>query len=211
MGEVAKVLAAGKVPIEVVRRYERWKLIMGSGGPVAIRAVRGFGDHALQGPLDGLRSSSLGEAWRVVYHLRGDVLAATVVRVSAHDYSGLEDVARGARTSAAAPAGRRGGKGARRDMDERVRRTMDQVLRPFRVARDVEVARRRVDMTVGQGLRTLRELQEMTQAELARESGLTPNAISAIENDRIDLGLERARRLARALSVHPSILIFPNG
>ena len=34
--------------------------------------------------------------------------------------------------------------------------------------------------------------------------------ISAIENDRIGIGLERAKVLARALKCHPAVLVFPN-
>jgi hypothetical protein len=33
--------------------------------------------------------------------------------------------------------------------------------------------------------------------------------ISAIENDRVRLGVERAKVLARALKCHPGILVFP--
>jgi len=33
--------------------------------------------------------------------------------------------------------------------------------------------------------------------------------ISAIENDRVHLGVERAKVLARALKCHPSVLVFP--
>jgi hypothetical protein len=33
--------------------------------------------------------------------------------------------------------------------------------------------------------------------------------VSAIENDRIRLGVERAKVLARALKCHPAVLVFP--
>ena len=32
---------------------------------------------------------------------------------------------------------------------------------------------------------------------------------SAIETDRVKLGAERAKTLARALKVHPAVLLFP--
>ncbi len=52
-------------------------------------------------------------------------------------------------------------------------------------------------------------LQEMSQLELAKAADIPQSAISAIENDRVPLGIERAERLARALCVHPSVLVWP--
>lgn len=66
-----------------------------------------------------------------------------------------------------------------------------------------------VEMTVGQSLKVLRELQELTQKELAELTGITQATISAIERDRVNLGVERAKVFARALSVHPAVLVFP--
>ena len=70
-------------------------------------------------------------------------------------------------------------------------------------------AKRRVEVTVGESVRLIRELQEMSQSQLARESGIPQSTISAIENDRINLGVERAKLLARALRCHPAVLVFP--
>jgi transcriptional regulator with XRE-family HTH domain len=70
-------------------------------------------------------------------------------------------------------------------------------------------AKRYAHLTIGEGLRVLRELQEMTQAEVAAASGIPQAAISAIENDRMTLGLDRAKKLARALKVHPAAIAFP--
>ena len=55
----------------------------------------------------------------------------------------------------------------------------------------------------------MRELQEFSQNELASISGIPQSTLSAIENDRINLGLERAKILARALRCHPAVLVFP--
>ena len=57
----------------------------------------------------------------------------------------------------------------------------------------------------------MRELQEMTQAELAEASGVLQPTISSIEVDRVAIGVERAEKLARALRVHPAVLLWPNG
>jgi transcriptional regulator with XRE-family HTH domain len=40
-------------------------------------------------------------------------------------------------------------------------------------------------------------------------SGIPQSTISAIENDRINLGVERAKTLAIALKCHPAVLVFP--
>ena len=72
-------------------------------------------------------------------------------------------------------------------------------------------ARVRVRLTVGQQVRNVRELQEMTQAELAESSGVSQPTISSIEADRVAIGIERAEKLARALKVHPAVLLWPNG
>lgn len=56
----------------------------------------------------------------------------------------------------------------------------------------------------------MRELQEMSQLELASASGIAQPTISAIENNRIALGVERAKQLALALKCHPAVLVFPD-
>ena len=70
-------------------------------------------------------------------------------------------------------------------------------------------ARRRVEVSVGESVRILRELQELSQNELAAMSSIPQSTISAIENDRVNLGVERAKVLARALKCHPAVLVFP--
>jgi len=70
-------------------------------------------------------------------------------------------------------------------------------------------AKKLVDVSVGESVRILRELQEMSQNELSELTGIPQSTISAIENDRVNLGVERAKILARALKCHPAILVFP--
>jgi len=62
----------------------------------------------------------------------------------------------------------------------------------------------------GQALKILREKNELSQNDLAELTGLTQSTISSIENDRISLGIERAKTLAVALNVHPAVLAFPD-
>jgi len=70
-------------------------------------------------------------------------------------------------------------------------------------------ARKRVDVSIGESVRILRELQELSQNELSEMTGIPQSTISAIERGRIRLGVERAKVLARALRCHPAVLVFP--
>ena len=78
------------------------------------------------------------------------------------------------------------------------------------VRRDFHKARRTVEVTVGESVRIIRELQGLSQNALSRLSGIPQSTISAIENDRVNLGVERAKVLARALQCHPAVLVFPS-
>lgn len=71
-------------------------------------------------------------------------------------------------------------------------------------------SRVRVALSPGAAVRVARELQALTQTELALASGVPQPTISSIENGRVTLGAERAERLARALRVHPAVLLWPN-
>ncbi len=50
-------------------------------------------------------------------------------------------------------------------------------------------ARKTIEVSVGESVRIIRELQELSQAELAALTGIAQSTISAIENDRINLGV----------------------
>ena len=75
--------------------------------------------------------------------------------------------------------------------------------------KDYKKAKRTVEVSVGDSVRILRELQELSQNELANLTGIPQSTISAIENNRVQLGVERAKVLARALNCHPAVLVFP--
>lgn len=70
-------------------------------------------------------------------------------------------------------------------------------------------AKQRIEVSVGESLRIVRELQELSQRQLAELTGIPQATISAIENGRVNLGVERAKVLARALKCHPAVLVFP--
>ncbi|QEG33378.1 helix-turn-helix domain-containing protein [Bythopirellula goksoeyrii] len=71
------------------------------------------------------------------------------------------------------------------------------------------LARKTVDVSVGESVRIIRELQELSQNGLSELTGIPQSTISAIENDRVNLGVERAKTIARALRCHPAVLVFP--
>ncbi len=74
---------------------------------------------------------------------------------------------------------------------------------------DFKPAQKRIEVSVGESVRIIRELQGMSQNNLAKLSGIPQSTISAIENDRINLGVERAKTLAHVLKCHPAVLVFP--
>ena len=75
--------------------------------------------------------------------------------------------------------------------------------------KDYKKAKKIIDVTVGESVRIIRQLQEISQNELATATGIPQSTISAIENDRVQIGVERAKVLARALKCHPAVLVFP--
>ena len=70
-------------------------------------------------------------------------------------------------------------------------------------------AKKRVEVSVGESVRILRELQELSQRQLSELTAIPQATISAIENGRVNLGVERAKVLGRALHCHPAVLVFP--
>ena len=70
-------------------------------------------------------------------------------------------------------------------------------------------AKKRVEVTVGESVKIMREFQELSQNELAELTGIPQSTISAIENGRVQLGVEKSKVLARALNCHPAVIVFP--
>ena len=70
-------------------------------------------------------------------------------------------------------------------------------------------AKKSVEVTPGESVKILRQLQELSQNQLAQFTGIPQSTISAIENGRVRLGVERSKVLARALNCHPAVLVFP--
>jgi transcriptional regulator with XRE-family HTH domain len=75
--------------------------------------------------------------------------------------------------------------------------------------KDYRKAIKNIDVSVGESVRIIRELQGLSQNQLASLTKIPQSTISAIENDRVNLGVERAKSIARALKCHPAVLVFP--
>jgi len=71
--------------------------------------------------------------------------------------------------------------------------------------KDYQESSVREKVSIGESVRIIRELQELNQNQLSTLSGTPQSTLSAIEHDKVNLGVERAKVLARALQVHPSL------
>ena len=76
--------------------------------------------------------------------------------------------------------------------------------------KDYKEAQKRTDISIGESVKIIRELQELSQNELSAITGIPQSTLSAIEHNKINLGVERAKVLARALKCDPAVLVFPS-
>jgi transcriptional regulator with XRE-family HTH domain len=67
-----------------------------------------------------------------------------------------------------------------------------------------------INITPGEMLKTLRELQELSQKDLSELTGISQSNISALETNIRKIGRDRALVLAKALKVHPAVILFPD-
>ena len=74
------------LPIDILKRYEKWKDIVAISGPVGLKQIKGFNDEALRGEWKGHRSSRLNIQYRIIYKIENEQLFVKVIKVTAHDY-----------------------------------------------------------------------------------------------------------------------------
>jgi addiction module RelE/StbE family toxin len=74
------------IPIDVLKRYEKWKDIVTISGPQGLRKIKGLRDESLSGKWGGHRSSRLNQQYRVIYKVEKDKILIEVVSVTPHDY-----------------------------------------------------------------------------------------------------------------------------
>jgi mRNA-degrading endonuclease YafQ of YafQ-DinJ toxin-antitoxin module len=75
-----------RLPVEILKRYEKWKDIVRISGPAGLRLVKGFHDEALRGEWKGHRSSRLGVQHRVIYRVMAHEVFVQVIDITAHGY-----------------------------------------------------------------------------------------------------------------------------
>jgi len=75
-----------KLPVDILKRYEKWKDIVRISGPSGLRLIKGLRDESLRGEWKGHRSSRLGIQYRVIYRIDGQEVRVEVVDITAHDY-----------------------------------------------------------------------------------------------------------------------------
>ena len=75
-----------KLPLEIQKRYEKWKDVVEISGPSGLRLIKGFRDEGLSGNWKGYRSSRLNQQYRVIYSVQNEELFVQVVEVTPHDY-----------------------------------------------------------------------------------------------------------------------------
>ena len=73
-------------PLEVRKRYEKWKDIVSISGPSGLRLIQGFRDESLSGKWKGYRSSRLNIQYRVIYKVEKERVLVQVEAVTPHDY-----------------------------------------------------------------------------------------------------------------------------
>ena len=74
------------LPVDVAKRYEKWKDIVRISGPDGLKQIKGFHDEALRGDWKGYHSSRLNIQYRVIYKIKKDLVLVQVVKVTPHDY-----------------------------------------------------------------------------------------------------------------------------
>ncbi len=65
--------------------------------------------------------------------------------------------------------------------------------------------------TAGSIIRAFRKNFQVTLKELSKLTGIPESNLSAIENERLDIGVRRASLIAAAFGLSPEALLFPNG
>jgi len=74
------------IPVEILKRYEKWKDILAISGPEGLSVISGFRDEALLGKWKGYRSSRLGIKYRVIYQIEATKILVKVIDLTPHDY-----------------------------------------------------------------------------------------------------------------------------
>jgi len=67
----------------------------------------------------------------------------------------------------------------------------------------------KVEETPGKVIRAFRRSFGLTLANIERLTGVPATNLSAIENDKLDIGVRRAKLIAAVFGISPSLILFP--
>ena len=70
---------------------------------------------------------------------------------------------------------------------------------------------KQVKTTPGGVIKAFRKNFQITQQELAKVTGIAETNLSAIESNKVEIGVKRAVLIATAFGIDPAIILFPNG
>ena len=76
----------GKLPAQVLKKYEIWKDIVFRHGPEKLKEFPGFNDEKLRGERKGQRASRLNIQYRVIYSVEEAVVTVRVLEITPHEY-----------------------------------------------------------------------------------------------------------------------------
>lgn len=65
-------------------------------------------------------------------------------------------------------------------------------------------------VTPGKIVRVRRESLGLTQKDVFELTGIKTTFLSAVENDKRNLGVDTATKIAAAIGLHPSSILFPD-
>ncbi|MGB0453107.1 MAG: helix-turn-helix domain-containing protein [Bacteriovoracaceae bacterium] len=65
-------------------------------------------------------------------------------------------------------------------------------------------------VTPGKIVRARRESLGLTQKDVSNLTGIKTTFLSAVENDKRNLGVDTASKIAAAVGLHPSSILFPD-
>jgi len=66
------------------------------------------------------------------------------------------------------------------------------------------------EITSGSIIRARRESLGLTQKEVSEMTDIKTTFLSAVENDKRNIGVLTASKIAAAIGLHPSSILFPN-
>jgi transcriptional regulator with XRE-family HTH domain len=74
---------------------------------------------------------------------------------------------------------------------------------------DYKEAQKRTDVSIGESVKIIRELQGLNQNELSSITGIPQSTLSAIEHDKVNLGVEKSKSTGQSFKMPSCSIGFP--